>query len=79
MSAKKYLSDEEVEKEIDALKNDPDVKLARAEARIQYKRRQYLYGLRDLKKRGQKIRNNPEYQWLVDAIEGTDDDPGGEL
>lgn len=78
MSSKNWLTDEQVEKEIAVLRDDPDVKLARAEARIQYKRRQYLYGLRDLKKRGQKIRNNPEYQWLVDTVEGSSDEIGGE-
>lgn len=78
MSSKNWLTDEQVEKEIAVLRDDPDVRLARAEARIQYKRRQYLYGLRDLKKRGQKIRSNPEYQWLVDTVEGSSDDFGGE-
>lgn len=72
MSTKKYLTDEEVEQEIAVLRNDPDVKLARAEERERYKRRQYLYGLRDLKKRGQRIRNDPEFQWLVEAVEGNE-------
>lgn len=70
MSSKKWLTDEQVEQEIAALKDDPDVKLARAEERIRLKRRQYLYGLRDLKKRGKKIRSDPEFLWLVEAIEG---------
>lgn len=75
MSSKNWLSEEQVEQEIAKLKEDPDVRLARAEVRIRYKRRQYLYQLRDLKKRGQSIRENPEFQWLVDAIE---DEGGGE-
>ena len=76
MSSKNWLTDEQVEKEIVALRDDPDVKLARAETRERYKRRQQLYNLRDLKKRGQKIRNDPEFQWLVDAVEG-DEKEGG--
>ena len=71
-----FLTDDQVEEEIARLRNDPDVKLGRAEQREKYKRRQYLYGLRDLKKRGQAIRNNPEYQWLVDAVEGNDNIEG---
>lgn len=52
---KKHLTDEQVEKEIALLSKDPYVKLARAEERIKYKRRQYLYGLRNLKKRGMEL------------------------
>lgn len=74
MSSKNWLTDEQVEKEIAALKSDPDVKLARAEVRERYKRRQQLYNLRDLKKRGQKIRNDPEFQWLVEACENDQED-----
>lgn len=74
MASKNWLTDEQVEKEIAALKSDPDVKLARAEVRERYKRRQQLYNLRDLKKRGQKIRNDPEFQWLVETYENNQED-----
>lgn len=67
--AKTWLTDEQVEEEIRELNEDPDVKLARAERRIKYRRRQYLYQLRDLKKKGQAIRNNPDYAWLVETYE----------
>ena len=40
---KDYLTDEEVEKEIERLLESPDVKLAKKEQRIRYRRRQYLY------------------------------------
>ena len=54
-NCKKNLSDEQVEKEIALLSKDPYVKLARAEERIKYKRRQYLYSLRNLQKRGKEL------------------------
>lgn len=55
MASDKWLSDEMVEQEIARLTQSPYVKLARAEQRIKYKRRQYLYQLRDLEKRGKKL------------------------
>ena len=55
MANEKWLSDEMVEEEIARLTQSPYVKLARAEQRIKYKRRQYLYLLRDLEKRGKKL------------------------
>lgn len=48
MANNKWLSDEMVESEIERLKQSPYVKLAQAEQRIRYRRRQYLYSLRDL-------------------------------
>ena len=55
MASEKWLSDEMVEEEIARLSQSPYVKLARAEQRIKYRRRQYLYQLRDLEKRGKKL------------------------
>lgn len=55
MASDKWLTDEMVEEEIARLSQSPYVKLARAELRIKYKRRQYLYQLRDLEKRGKKL------------------------
>lgn len=66
---KEFLTDEEVESEIKALSDDEDVRLARAEQRLKYKRRQTLYGLRFLKKRGKEIRSNPDYAWLVEMYQ----------
>lgn len=54
--AKRFLKDEEVELEIERLKKSEDVKLARKYQRIQYKRRQTLYQLRDYEKKGIKLR-----------------------
>lgn len=50
--AKGFLTDEQVEKEIERLTKSPMVALARREQRLRYKRRQYLYQLRDLEKKG---------------------------
>lgn len=50
--AKDFLTDEQVEKEIERLTKSPLVALARREQRLRYKRRQYLYQLRDLEKKG---------------------------
>ena len=48
-------TDYEVEREIERLLNSEDVKLAKKEQRILYKRRQYMYGLRNLEKRGKQL------------------------
>lgn len=46
------LTDFEVEQEIEILRTSPMVQLARKEQRLKYKRRQSLYLLRNLEKRG---------------------------
>lgn len=53
--AKDFLSDEQVEREIERLSASPMVQLARKEQHLQYKRRQVLYNLRSLEKRGCKL------------------------
>lgn len=50
--AKDYLTDEQVEREIKRLLESPLVALARKEQRIRYRRRQYLYQLRNFEKKG---------------------------
>ena len=50
--AKEWLTDQEVEMEIETLKTSPMVQLARKEQRLKYKQRQVLYQLRNLEKRG---------------------------
>lgn len=49
------LTDEQVEKEIERLTQSPLVALARREQRLRYRRRQYLYQLRDLEKKGKAL------------------------
>ena len=54
--AREYgLTDDQVEKEIERLTKSPLVALARYEQRIRYRRRQYLYQLRDLEKKGKAL------------------------
>lgn len=60
------LSEAEV-KEFHRLKNDPDVVLARK-----------LYVLRSLKKRGEVIRNNPDYADLIAMLEEEEENGGYE-
>jgi len=54
-TADDFLTDEEVESEISRLTGSKAVKLARKELRIKYKRRQTLYNLRNLEKRGMEL------------------------
>ena len=53
--AKDYLTDEQVEAEIERLSKSPLVALARREQRIKYKRRQYMYQLRNFEKHGKEL------------------------
>ena len=50
-----YLTDEQVEREMERLRESPLVALARKEERIRYKRRQVLYNLRALEKNGKQL------------------------
>lgn len=52
---KDFLTDEQVEQEIERLRQSPLVALARREQRLRYKRRQFLYQLRDLEKKGRAL------------------------
>lgn len=53
--ARDWMTDEQVEREIERLTASPLVALARREQRLRYKRRQYLYQLRDLEKKGRAL------------------------
>lgn len=55
MKPKNWLTDEEVEQEIERLNASEAVALARREARLKYRRRQRLYQLRDLEKKGKAL------------------------
>lgn len=56
--AKDWLTDEQVELEIERLLHSEDVLLAKKEIRIKYKRRQYMYQLRNMEKRGRQLRED---------------------
>lgn len=53
--AKDFLTDAQVEAEIERLTNSEYVRIARAEQRAKYRRRQYMYQLRVLEKRGMQL------------------------
>ncbi len=53
--AREVLNDTQVEQEIARLLASPDVQLAKKEIRIKYKRRQYMYQLRNMEKRGKEL------------------------
>ena len=53
--ANSAITDEQVEREIAQLQNSPYVKLAQQERRIRERRRMYLYGLRQLEKKGKAL------------------------
>ena len=53
--ARDVMTDEDVELEIERLVESEAVKLAQKEHRWKYRRRQYLYNLRALEKRGNEL------------------------
>lgn len=63
-----FLTDEQVEEEIEKLSASEAVALARREARLRYKRRQYLYQLRDLEKKGKALLAAGITREVLDAI-----------
>lgn len=63
-----WLTDEEVEREIEKLNASEAVALARREQRLKYKRRQYLYQLRDLEKKGKALLASGITREVLDAL-----------
>lgn len=53
--AREVLTDEQVEREIAQLQKSPYVKLAEKERRVRNRRRMYLYGLRQMEKKGREL------------------------
>ena len=68
---REFLTDEEVEREIARLTATEAVKLARREQRIKYRRRQQLYTLRALEKRGLQMMEEGVTMEALDIIEAT--------
>ena len=71
------LTDEQVEMEIERLRQSPHVALARYEQRVRYRRRQYLYQLRDLEKKGRALEKAGIDREVLNALAelGDYDDP----
>ena len=61
------MTDEQVEREIERLSASPLVALARRGQRLKYRRRQFLYQLRDLEKRGKALVEAGFTREVVDA------------
>lgn len=62
------LTDEEVEKEIERLNASEYVALARRKQRLDYRRRQRLYSLRDLEKKGKALMEAGITREVLDAM-----------
>lgn len=69
----KGLTDIQVEQEIERLRESEFVKLARKEERIRYQRRQVLYQLRNLEKRGIALAEAGITMDMLSGVEGDDD------
>ncbi len=71
MKSRNWLTDDEVEQEIARLTKSANVQLARAEQRLKYKRRQALYQLRNLEKRGAELADaGITYENIEEMING---------
>lgn len=72
---KNFLTDEAVEREIERLTGTEAVRLARKELRLKYKRRQALYQLRALEKRGKELMEaGITYENIEDMMQAAEDD-----
>ena len=69
-----FLTDEQVEVEIEKLNASEAVALARREQRLRYRRRQYLYQLRDLEKKGKALMAAGITRDVLDAMYEVEDD-----
>lgn len=68
------LTDEEVEAEIARLNASEAVALARRELRLKYRRRQRLYQLRDLEKKGHALMAAGITREILDAMYADDEE-----
>lgn len=64
----KPITDEQVELEIAQLLEDPMVKLCKKDTRIKYRRRQYLYCLRNMKKKGEALAKAGVTMEILEAL-----------
>ncbi len=68
MAKRDYLTDEEVEQEIERLLESPDVKLAKKDEYVKNRRRQYLYSLRSYEKKGKELAKAGITMRLLDSM-----------
>lgn len=72
---KDFLTDEDVEREIERLTSTDAVRLARKELRLKYKRRQQLYQLRSLEKRGKELMDaGITYENIEEMMQAAEDE-----
>ena len=68
MARKDYLTDEQVEREIERLMDSDLVKLAKKEEYVRNRRRQYLYSLRSYEKKGKELAEAGITMRLLDSM-----------
>lgn len=73
------MTDEQVEREIERLLASPDVKLAKKDERIRYRRRQYMYSLRVYEKKGKELAASGITMEMLDKIAKDDDEEEGRI
>ena len=66
---KDFLTDNEVEQEIERLLDSPMVKLAKKDELIRYRRRQYLYKLRGYEKKGKELAKSGITIEMLEALD----------
>ena len=71
---REFLTDDEVEAEIERLTKSEAVKLARREQRIKYRRRQQLYTLRAYEKRGKQLMAEGVTMEALDILDASIDE-----
>ena len=74
----KGLTDEQVEQEIARLQQSEFVKLANQERRMRERRRMYLYGLRQLEKKGRELADAGFTSDVLRSMYSTESDSGFE-
>lgn len=74
MSRRKVTTDELVEAEISRLLESPDVQLAKKELALINRRKQYMYKLRSLEKRGKRLRAEGWTEEVLELKYRTEDD-----
>lgn len=68
MARRDYLTDEQVEREIERLMESPNVKLAKKEEYVRNRRRQYLYCLRSYEKKGKELAESGITMEVLDSM-----------
>ena len=66
--ARDWLTDEQVEREIERLRESEFVKLAKKEERVRLRRRNYLYCLRTLEKKGKELAASGITMDMLDSL-----------